>query len=155
GPGYIWTPGYWAYDPVDGYYWVPGTWILPPYVGALWTPGYWGWNDGLFVFHGGYWGLHVGYYGGINYGLGHRGVGYFGGYWGRHGFYYNREVNHITNVVNVTNVYSQPVANGATMSRVSFNGGPGGVSARPTARELAVQREAHRGPVASQIQQRT
>lgn len=23
--GYIWTPGYWAWDPVDGYYWVPGT----------------------------------------------------------------------------------------------------------------------------------
>ena len=23
-PGYIWTPGYWAYGP-DGYYWVPGT----------------------------------------------------------------------------------------------------------------------------------
>ena len=27
GPGYIWTPGYWAYDPADGYYWVPGTWV--------------------------------------------------------------------------------------------------------------------------------
>ena len=24
GPGYIWTPGYWAYGP-DGYFWVPGT----------------------------------------------------------------------------------------------------------------------------------
>ncbi|MGO9892766.1 MAG: YXWGXW repeat-containing protein [Bryobacteraceae bacterium] len=23
-PGYIWTPGYWAYGP-DDYYWVPGT----------------------------------------------------------------------------------------------------------------------------------
>ena len=22
-PGYIWMPGYWAWD--DGYYWVPGT----------------------------------------------------------------------------------------------------------------------------------
>ena len=22
-PGYLWTPGYWAYG--DGYYWVPGT----------------------------------------------------------------------------------------------------------------------------------
>ena len=28
-PGYIWTPGYWAYGP-DGYYWVPGTWVQPP-----------------------------------------------------------------------------------------------------------------------------
>ncbi|TAL01011.1 MAG: hypothetical protein EPO08_11725, partial [Rhodospirillaceae bacterium] len=42
GPGYIWTPGYWAYDPDDGYYWVPGTWVLPPTIGVLWTPPYWG-----------------------------------------------------------------------------------------------------------------
>jgi WXXGXW repeat (2 copies) len=27
--GYIWTPGYWAYDYDAGdYYWVPGTWVL-------------------------------------------------------------------------------------------------------------------------------
>ncbi len=27
GEGYIWTPGYWAWDPDDeDYYWVPGTW---------------------------------------------------------------------------------------------------------------------------------
>ncbi|MBR0347172.1 MAG: YXWGXW repeat-containing protein, partial [Rudaea sp.] len=108
GPGYIWTPGYWAYDPVSGYYWVPGTWVMPPYTGALWTPGYWGWGDGAYVFHAGYWGMHVGYYGGINYGFGYVGVGYAGGYWGPHGFYYNREVNHITNV-NITNVYNKTV----------------------------------------------
>src|SRR5258707_1094168 len=42
-PGYIWTPGYWAYGP-DGYFWVPGTWVEPPAVGLLWTPGYWGWH---------------------------------------------------------------------------------------------------------------
>ena len=35
--GYIWTPGYWAYDPDFGdYYWVPGTWVLAP------VPGYFG-----------------------------------------------------------------------------------------------------------------
>jgi hypothetical protein len=28
--GYLWTPGYWAYDPADGYYWVPGAWVAPP-----------------------------------------------------------------------------------------------------------------------------
>ena len=28
-PGYLWVPGYWAYDPNFGdYYWVPGTWVL-------------------------------------------------------------------------------------------------------------------------------
>ena len=31
GEGYIWTPGYWAYDyDYDDYYWVPGTWVLAP-----------------------------------------------------------------------------------------------------------------------------
>src|ERR1700733_837301 len=48
GPGYIWTPGYWAYG-VNGYYWVPGAWIIAPYIGALWTPGYWGWGDGVYL----------------------------------------------------------------------------------------------------------
>jgi hypothetical protein len=29
GEGYIWTPGYWAWDDVEAdYYWVPGTWVL-------------------------------------------------------------------------------------------------------------------------------
>src|SRR5260370_40794857 len=28
GDGYIWTPGYWAWDLEDeDYYWVPGTWV--------------------------------------------------------------------------------------------------------------------------------
>jgi hypothetical protein len=54
-PGYIWTPGFWAYGP-DGYYWVPGTWVEPPAVGLLWTPGYWGWQDGAYVWNAGYWG---------------------------------------------------------------------------------------------------
>src|SRR6185437_11537701 len=45
GPGYIWTPGYWAWDG-DEYYWVPGTWVPAPFYGALWTPCYWGWDNG-------------------------------------------------------------------------------------------------------------
>ena len=28
GDGYIWTPGYWAWD--GDYYWVPGTWVMAP-----------------------------------------------------------------------------------------------------------------------------
>src|SRR5579872_6278430 len=33
GDDYIWTPGYWAWDPADNdYYWVPGTWVLAPFV---------------------------------------------------------------------------------------------------------------------------
>jgi len=73
--GYMWTPGYWAYGTV-GYYWVPGTWIQPPSVGVLWTPPYWGWVGGAYVFNSGYWGPHVGFYGGVNYGFGYGGSGY-------------------------------------------------------------------------------
>lgn len=154
-PGYIWVPGYWAYDDGD-YYWVPGTWILPPYSGALWTPGYWGWNEGVYVFHTGYWGLHVGFYGGINYGFGYTGIGYAGGYWDRDRFYYNRSVNHVTN--NITNVYNKTVINNTTINnttinRTSFNGGPGGIAARATPEQLQAQREQHAGPVAAQRQQ--
>ncbi len=53
--GYLWTPGYWAYDD-GGYYWVEGVWVAPPRVGFLWTPGYWGFGDGFYAFHTGYWG---------------------------------------------------------------------------------------------------
>ena len=52
GDGYLWTPGYWAYDyDIGDYYWVPGTWILAPEVGFLWTPEWWGWSGEGFVFH--------------------------------------------------------------------------------------------------------
>jgi len=74
GEGYIWTPGYWAWDG-DDYYWVPGTWVLAPEIGFLWTPGYWGWGGDAFFWHEGYWGPHVGFYGGINYGFGYWGHG--------------------------------------------------------------------------------
>lgn len=150
-PGYIWTPGYWAWGD-DGYFWVPGTWILPPYVGALWTPGYWGWSSGVYIFHAGYWARHVGFYGGINYGFGYTGVGYGGGYWGHGGFYYNRTVNRIDNV-HITNVYNKTVINNVTINRVSYNGGNGGVSARPSSQDAAYAHERHTAPIAAQMQQ--
>jgi hypothetical protein len=140
-PGYIWTPGYWAWAPT-GYYWVPGTWVLPPAVGLLWTPGYWGWVDGEYLWYAGYWGPHVGFYGGINYGCGYAGVGYLGGYWRGNEFLYNRWVNNVRNI-NVTHVYERPVVNNAALSRVSFNGGAGGIVARPSAAERAATRERH------------
>ncbi|HMD96656.1 MAG TPA: hypothetical protein VKM93_04900 [Terriglobia bacterium] len=141
-PGYIWTPGYWAWDPDTGYYWVPGTWVLAPAVGLLWTPGYWGWDVGIYMWHPGYWGPHVGFYGGINYGFGYTGVGFWGGYWNHGGFYYNRSVNNI-NITNIPNVYNRTVVNNVSGTRASFNG-PGGITARPTPAELAVARDPHR-----------
>ncbi len=153
GEGYIWTPGYWAYDDSYGdYYWVPGTWILAPEVGYLWTPPYWGWDGRGYLFHQGYWGPQVGFYGGIVYGFGYFGHGYEGGRWDHDRFYYNRSVNNI-NVNNVHNVYNTTVVNNYnTVNRVSYNGGQGGVTAQPTAAEEAVARERHVPPVAAQTQ---
>ncbi len=34
GPGYMWTPGYWAWNDDAGYYWVPGTWVGAPTSGS-------------------------------------------------------------------------------------------------------------------------
>src|SRR5579871_5395446 len=101
GEGYIWTPGYWAWDG-DDYYWVPGTWVLAPEVGFLWTPPWWGWDGGVFLFHEGFWGPQIGFYGGINYGFGYFGEGYAGGRWEGDRFFYNRSVTNI-NVVNIRN----------------------------------------------------
>src|SRR6266566_213910 len=124
GTGYIWVPGYWAYGP-DGYFWVPGTWVFPPEVGLLWTPGYWGWEDGFYAWYPGYWGPQVGFYGGINYGFGYTGVGYFGGYWRGDTFYYNRAVTNV-DVAVVRNTYNTTVINNnTTINRVSFNAGSG------------------------------
>jgi hypothetical protein len=147
GDGYIWTPGYWAYGP-DGYYWVPGTWVMAPEPGLLWTPGYWGWNGGVYIWHAGYWGPHVGFYGGINYGFGYTGVGYAGGYWHGGHFFYNRYVNHIT-VTNV-HIYNRVVVN-EHVTRVSFNGGRGGIMRRPTREDERFEHERHFEPTRMQM----
>jgi hypothetical protein len=151
GDGYIWTPGYWAYDYDDGdYYWVPGTWVLAPEVGFLWTPGYWAWGDDGFVFYAGYWGPLVGFYGGINYGYGYFGHGYEGGRWDSGRFYYNTTVNRV-NVEVVHNVYNTRVTE-TTVSRVSYNGGNGGINVRPRPEEVAAAQQRHIASVSAQIQ---
>ena len=152
--GYIWVPGYWAYDyDFDDYYWVPGTWVLAPEPGYLWTPPYWAWNGAAFVFYEGYWGPIVGFYGGIDYGFGYFGEGYRGGRWEGSRFFYNRAVNNI-NVTNITNVYNETtVINNTTVNRVSYNGGPGGVAARPTPQQEEAAHQRHIPPVAAQTQQ--
>ena len=150
GDDYIWTPGYWAYNPA-GYYWVPGVWVEAPYAGALWTPPYWAFVSGRYYWHAGYWGPHVGFYGGINYGFGYTGLGFYGGYWHGGVFVYNRDVANV-NVHVVRNVYSYPVKNYTPVNRISFNGGAGGIDRRPVAAELAVRRESHSAPVAVQLE---
>ena len=152
GDGYLWTPGYWAYAGDDyGYYWVPGTWVMAPQPGLLWTPAYWGWGGHGFVFYNGYWGPQVGFYGGVSYGYGYYGNGYEGGRWQGGQFYYNRSVNNV-NVTNIHNVYNTTIINNTTINRVSYNGGNGGISARPTPQQETVAHERHIPPVAAQTQ---
>src|SRR5579862_2585373 len=149
--GYLWTPGYWAYAEDGGYYWVPGTWVMAPQPGLLWTPPYWGWQGGRYAFYEGYWGPRVGFYGGISYGYGYFGDGYQGGRWDHDRFYYNRSVNNV-NVTNIHNVYNTTVINNTTINRVSYNGGQGGIDARPTREQEAAARERHIPPVGAQTQ---
>jgi hypothetical protein len=151
--GGIWAPGYWAYDQEDGYFWVPGTWVQPPEPGLLWTPGYWGWSNGGYAWNDGYWGPTVGFYGGIAYGFGYPGRGYTGGHWRGQQFYYNTAVSHV-NVINIHNTYTQTIINDTTVTRVSFNGGTGGVAARPTVAEQAATRVPHRPATGVQLQHR-
>jgi len=148
GDDYIWVPGYWAWDGYE-YYWVPGTWVMAPEIGFFWTPGYWEWIGTAFFFHEGYWGPHVGWYGGINYGFGYYGHGYEGGHWDHGHFFYNRAVNHVD--VNIRNVYNTPISR-ENMSRVSYNGGQGGINERPNPEEQRYSRERHVPPTQAQSQ---
>lgn len=151
GDGYVWTPGYWAWADNSGdYYWVPGTWVVAPEVGLLWTPGYWGWGGDAYLWHEGYWGPQVGFYGGIDYGFGYFGVGFVGGRWDNGRFLYNRAVSNV-NLDVTRNVYNEEATN-VSVNRVSFNGGNGGIDARPTPREEAAEHGRHIPPVAAQLQ---
>ena len=143
GDGYLWNPGYWAYGPA-GYYWVPGVWVRPPQVGVLWTPGYWGWGGNAYIFHAGYWGPHVGFYGGVNYGFGYGGSGFVGGRWEGGHFAYNTAVVNVNRTVIHNTYVDRTVINRTTVgNRVSFNGGAGGLQARPSAQEASIVRENH------------
>ncbi len=152
GDGYLWTPGYWAWADGD-YYWVPGTWVEAPEPGYLWTPGYWGWAGNAYVFHQGYWGEHVGFYGGVTYGYGYTGHGYEGARWNNGHVEYNQTVNNVNTTV-VHNVYNTTVINNNTtnVTRISYNGGNGGVQDRPTAEEQSADQARHIPPVAAQTQ---
>ena len=150
----LWAPGYWNYQNT-GYYWVPGAWCAPPFIGALWTPPWWGNHGDRYRFHHGYWGHHIGYYGGINYGFGYIGTGYYGGYWLNRDFVYNRAVTNV-NMNAIHDVYDrQVVYNGHRYGphpedRVSYNGGRGGIAAQPRPSEIAEAREPHYAPLAQQ-----
>jgi hypothetical protein len=115
------------------------------------------WADGVYLWHAGYWGPRVGFYGGINYGFGYIGTGYFGGFWDHDRFHYNRAVNNFGNV-HVTNVYNRTVVNNINITRntnivrTSFNGGKGGINAQPNAAERQAAQERRTPPTSLQAQ---
>lgn len=151
-PGLMWTPGYWGYGP-DGYYWVPGAWVPAPYEGALWTPPYWGYEGALYVYHPGYWGMHVGYYGGVNYGFGYMGIGFVGGMWRGHEFAYNTAVVRVNETVIHTTYVDRTIVERNTIvndRHVAFSGGPGGIRHDPTPEERMAEHEQHVGPTSFQ-----
>ena len=151
--GYLWAPGYWAYTN-DGYFWVPGVWVLPPQRGYYWTPGYWGYESGMYGFHTGYWGPTVGFYGGINYGYGYGGSGYGGGRWQGNSFIYNTAVVNVNrNVIHHTYSDRTVIVNNGAMAgkRVSYNGGQGGITARPGPQQQTASNEHHMQATAQQV----
>ncbi len=146
--GFLWTPGYWAWG-AGGYFWVPGVWCRPARVGFLWTPGYWGWEGGHYWWHGGYWGPHVGFYGGVCYGFGYGGHGFYGGRWEGGAFRYNTAACNVgggfhNTYVDRTNVVS-------SSNHTSFNGGRGGIDAKPTTEEQSAMKESHVQPTSEQM----
>ena len=105
----------------------------------------------MYVFHAGYWGPHVGFYGGVNYGGGYVGDGYHGGRWENNHFAYNTSVTNVNTTI-VHNTYNETVINNTTINRVSYNGGAGGVHAVATPAENAAMHERHVPPTPEQAQ---
>jgi hypothetical protein len=101
-------------------------------------------------FNDGYWGLSVGFYGGIDYGFGYFGHGYEGGRWENGHFFYNTAVNRV-DAKTIHNVYNTGVNEGAA-SHVSYNGGNGGINARASAEEEDATGGRHIAPVTAQTQ---
>ena len=130
---------------------MPGTWVEPPAVGLLWTPGYWSWSGGIFVWHTGYWGPQIAFYGGVVYGFGYDGIGSGGGFWRDSQFYYNTTVTNVNTTV-IRNVYRRPVAV-RSETRVSYNGERGGIGARPSPEQERAAREGRRPPTVTQMEQ--
>jgi hypothetical protein len=88
---------------------------------------------------------------GVSYGFGYGGVGHEGSHWDNGVLAYNSTVNNFGSVT-VTNVYNKTVINN-NITRVSFNGGTGGVTAQPTPQEQAAAQDHHVAPAPAQTQQ--
>ncbi|MGC1379798.1 MAG: hypothetical protein WA814_02100 [Candidatus Baltobacteraceae bacterium] len=152
-PNYQWNPGYWGWGTV-GYYWVPGSWVPAPRRGLYWTPGYWRHTGARYEWSQGFWGPSVGFYGGVNYGFGYFGTGFVGGIWAGNNFRYNTAVVNVNRTVIHNTYVDTTVDKNVYSSRVSYNGGHGGISAKPSSGEMAAAQHPV-PPTAYQKQQAT
>jgi hypothetical protein len=153
--GYYWVPGTWVPAPVVGVYWTPGYWAFAG-SGWIWSPGFWGPSVGFYggINYGfGFFG--VGFVGGVwagstfAYNTAVTNVNtrivrnvFFNRVVVRHGTIVarGRVVGGGTRVRSGTVVGRGTVDRHGTIrgSRVAFNGGHGGISARPTAAQHAI-----------------
>jgi hypothetical protein len=86
----------------------------------------------------------------VNYGFGYGGVGFGGGRWEGGRFAYNTAVVNV-NPAFIHNTYvDRTVVVNHGFSRTSFNGGAGGIQARPSGPEMAYARENHVSPTLAQ-----
>ena len=102
---------------------------------------------------GGYWGPHVGYYGGVNYGFGYMGIGFVGGAWRGHEFAYNTAVVRVNETVIHNTYVDRNIVERNTVvrdSRVAYSGGPGGINHQPTGEERGYMHESHMAPTGAQ-----
>jgi hypothetical protein len=53
GPGYVWTPGYWAWN--GGWVWVGGNWVIRPHPHAIWVGPRWVRHGHAYVWERGHW----------------------------------------------------------------------------------------------------
>ena len=120
---------------------------------ALWTPGYWGFYGGRYLFYPGHWGLHIGFYGGINYGFGYPETGFYGGAWNNGRFAYNTAYTNVNKTV-ITIPTTRPssiTATSATTARTSATTAaraasmPSRRSSRSPHARAAVRRRRHSG----------
>jgi len=100
----------------------------------LWTPSYWAFENGVYLWHVGYWGNTVGFYGGLNFGYGFWGDGFVGGRWEGGHFMYNTAVMRVNVNIHTTFVDRSRVFVGVR-NRAAFNG-RGGVVKEPTPAQM-------------------
>jgi hypothetical protein len=105
---------------------------------------------GVYSWHPGFWGPHVGFYGGVNYGFGYSGVGFVGGMWAGNAFRYNTAVTNVNTTVIHNTYVNRTVVNNTVINRTSFNG-PGGVTANPSPEAMAAAREQHFQATSTQL----